>query len=91
MVSTYLSYNLVTRDLKGSLDRVAADSTVTRQTEYFKNNIGKVTSVEEFLDDYQLYSYAMKAHGLEEMTYAKAFMKRSWKAISMTRRALPIS
>lgn len=76
MVSTYLSYNLVTRDLKGSLDRVAADSTVTRQTEYFKNNIGKVTSVEEFLDDYQLYSYAMKAHGLEEMTYAKAFMKK---------------
>ncbi|MDH4440279.1 MAG: hypothetical protein QE284_07815 [Rhizobium sp.] len=46
MVSTYLSYNLVTRDLKGSLDRVASDSTVTRQTQYFKDNIDKVTSVE---------------------------------------------
>ncbi|PYB77253.1 DUF1217 domain-containing protein [Rhizobium wuzhouense] len=76
MVSTYLSYNLVTRDLKGSLDRVAADSTVTRQTQHFKDNIGKVKTVDEFLDDYQLYSYAMKAHGLEEMTYAKAFMKK---------------
>lgn len=76
MVSTFLSYNLVTRDLKGSLDRVASDSTVARQTQYFKDNIDKVTSVDEFLDDYQLYSYAMKAHGLEEMTYAKAFMKK---------------
>lgn len=76
MVSTFLSYNLVTRDLKGSLDRVASDSVVSRQTTYFKENIDKVTTVDEFLDDYQLYSYAMKAYGLEEMTYAKAFMKK---------------
>lgn len=76
MVSTYLSYNLVNRDIKASLNRTASDPVVTRQTEYFKENIGKVTTVEEFLDDYQLYSYAMKAHGLEEMTYAKAFMEK---------------
>ena len=76
MVSTYLSYNLVNRDIKGSLNRTASDPVVARQTEYFKENIGKVSTLEEFLDDYQLYSYAMKAHGLEEMTYAKAFMKK---------------
>lgn len=76
MVSTYLSYNLVNRDIKASLNRTASDPIVTRQTEYFKENIGKVSTLEEFLDDYQLYSYAMKAHGLEEMTYAKAFMKK---------------
>lgn len=76
MVSTYLSYNLVNRDIKGSINRTASDPVVARQTEYFKENIGKVTNLEEFLDDYQLYSYAMKAHGLEEMTYAKAFMKK---------------
>ncbi|SIQ05391.1 Protein of unknown function [Rhizobium sp. RU33A] len=76
MVSTYLSYNLVNRDIKGSINRTASDPVVARQTEYFKENIGKVSTVEEFLDDYQLYSYAMKAHGLEEMTYAKAFMKK---------------
>ncbi|MGE8102964.1 DUF1217 domain-containing protein [Allorhizobium sp. NPDC080224] len=76
MVSTYLSYNLVNRDIKGSINRTASDPLVARQTEYFKENIGKVTTLEGFLDDYQLYSYAMKAHGLEEMTYAKAFMKK---------------
>jgi hypothetical protein len=76
MVSTYLSYNLVNRDIKASLNRTASDPIVTRQTEYFKENIGKVSTVDEFLDNYQLYSYAMKAHGLEEMTYAKAFMRK---------------
>eukprot|EP01032_Pedospumella_encystans_P036304 gene36304-41076_t len=76
MVSTYLSYNLVNRDIKTSLERTGSDPLVARQTEYFKENIGQVSTLEEFLDDYQLYSYAMKAHGLEEMTYAKAFMKK---------------
>lgn len=76
MVSTYLSYNLVNRDMKASLNRTASDPIVTRQTEYFKENIGKVSTIDEFLDDYQLYSYAMKAHGMEEFTYAKAFMRK---------------
>ena len=76
MVSTYLSYDLVVRDMKASLDRTASDAQVAREAAYYEENIGKVTSVEEFLDDYQLYSYAMKAYGLEDMTYATAFMKK---------------
>lgn len=76
MVSTYLSYDLVTRDIKASLKRAASDPVVARDAEYYKANIGKITSVEEFLDDDRLYSYAMKAHGLEEMTYAKGFMRK---------------
>lgn len=76
MVSTYLSYNLVMRDLKASLDRVESDSVVARESAYYEENIDKVTSVDEFLDDYRLYTYAMKAFGLEEMGYAKAFMRK---------------
>lgn len=76
MVSTYLSYDLVNRDLSVSLKRVANQSAVKREADYYEANIGKVTTVDEFMDDYRLYSYAMKAHGLEDMTYAKAFMKK---------------
>ncbi|WP_439629843.1 DUF1217 domain-containing protein [Shinella sp.] len=76
MLSTYTSYNLITRDMLTSLDRTANETTNARDTAYYKEAIGKVTSVDEFLDDYRLYSYAMKAHGLEEMTYAKAFMRK---------------
>ena len=35
-----------------------------------------VIPVDEFLDDYRLYTYAVKAYGLEDMGYAKAFMRK---------------
>lgn len=76
MLSTYMSYNLITRDLLTSLNRTASENVNAREAAYYRENIGKVTSVDEFLDDYRLYSYAMKAYGLEEMTYAKAFMRK---------------
>ncbi|TCQ29061.1 uncharacterized protein DUF1217 [Rhizobium sp. PP-CC-3G-465] len=76
MASTYLDYNLVVRDMKESINRISQQKMVERDTQYYKENIGKVTTVDAFLDDYRLYSYAMKAHGLEDMTYAKAFMRK---------------
>lgn len=76
MVSTYLSYDLIVRDIKSTLKRTASDAQVERESAYYEKNIGKITTVDEFLDDYRLYSFAMKAHGLEDMTYAKAFMKK---------------
>ncbi len=76
MVSTFLSYDLIARDLSKSLNRVASEGQTKRETDYFNTNIGKVKTVEGFMGDYRLYSYAMKAYGLDDMTYAKAFMKK---------------
>lgn len=76
MISTYLSYDLVNRDIKGNLERISTSQQVGREREYYNEKIGGITSLDDFLDDYRLYSYAMKAHGLEDMTYAKAFMKK---------------
>ncbi len=76
MVSTFLDYSRVASNLKRSLERVGMSDSVSRETQYYKDNIGKVKSVEEFVGNYRLYSYAMKAHGLEDMIYAKAFMKK---------------
>ena len=76
MVSTFLSYDLIARDMTKSVNRVASEAQTKRETEYFQANIGKVNSVDEFMGDYRLYSYAMKAYGLDDMTYAKAFMKK---------------
>lgn len=75
MLSTYLGYNLITRDMSKSLERVTADPVTAREHQYYRENIGKVATIDAFLDDYRLFSYAMKAYGLEEMTYAKAFMR----------------
>ncbi|MGD9477258.1 DUF1217 domain-containing protein [Shinella sp. G-2] len=76
MLSTYTSYNLIAKDMVKSLNRTATETTNAREAAYYKENIGKVSSVDDFLDDFQLYSYAMKAYGLEDMIYAKAFMRK---------------
>ncbi len=76
MVSTYLSYKMYTSDLSKSVARTLSDPQVSREQTYYRDNIGKVTSVDDFLKDQRLYSYAMKAYGLEDMTYAKAFMRK---------------
>lgn len=76
MTSTFLLYTSYASDLTKSLQRVASMSTVKRDTQYYEDNIGKVKSVDDFLNNTRLFSFAMKAYGLEDMTYAKAFMKK---------------
>lgn len=76
MITASLAYSILSRDMTSSLNKVASQSTVKKDAQYYADNINKVTDVDDFLGDYKLYSYAMKAYGLEDMTYAKAFMKK---------------
>jgi len=77
VVSTYASYKLITRDIDTAISRVEKQPTVKRETEYFLANIGNVKSVDEFVSNTRLFNYAMKAFNLEDMAYAKAFMKKA--------------
>ncbi len=47
-----------------------------RETKYYVDNISKVKSVDDFVNNDRLFDYAMKAFGLSDMSYAKAFMKK---------------
>ena len=76
MISTFISYKFYMADFGKSVQRTLADPIVAREQDYYRQNIGKVTSIDDFLKDQRLYAYAMKAHGLEDMTYAKAFMRK---------------
>ncbi|KGF68518.1 flagellar basal-body rod protein FlgF [Hoeflea sp. BAL378] len=76
MTTTYTSYNLIARDLPRSLDRIASQPVVARESEYYLSRISEIKSVDEFMADTRLFNYAMKAHGLEDMSYAKAFMRK---------------
>jgi hypothetical protein len=76
MLSTIADYQRISKDINRSLKITAKKPDVSRETQYYLTNIGKVTSIDDFLKDYRLYSYAMKASGLSEMTYAKAFMRK---------------
>jgi hypothetical protein len=76
VLTTLASYRLLSANMERSLTAAAKQSMVARETDYYRQNIGKVESVDAFLDDHRLFAYAMKAYGLEDMTYAKAFMKK---------------
>jgi hypothetical protein len=79
VVDTNTSYRLISRDIGKSLERVEKQPIVQRATEYFMANIGKVKSAKEFVDNHRLFNYAMKAFGMEDMAYAKAFMLKALK------------
>src|SRR5690606_22562661 len=76
MVDTMTSYRLIAADMTRSLQRVSKEPLVERETAYYKENIGKVQSIDDFMADSRLYNYAMKAFGLEDMAFAKAFVRK---------------
>jgi hypothetical protein len=76
VLTTLAGYRLATDNIDRSLTVAAKQPQVARDTEYYRANIGNVTSIDDFLNDQRLFAYAMKAFGLEEMTYAKAFMRK---------------
>lgn len=76
MISSYQSYNFYTQNINLTLSRAAADAAVSREQTYYRETIGTIKTLDEFLDDDRVYAYAMKAYGLEEMTYAKAFIRK---------------
>lgn len=76
MTTTYTSYQMIAGNITKSLERVAKQPDVARETAYYLANIGNVKTVDDFFADTRLYDYALKAHGLEDMGYAKAFIRK---------------
>jgi hypothetical protein len=76
VTSTYASYLSLTRDMARSTAQVENEPQVQRETDYFLANIGNVKTVDDFVNNTRLFHYAMKAYGLEDMAYAKAFMTK---------------
>ncbi len=52
----------------------AAEPAVKTATAYYQANIGKVTSVADFVGNYRLLSYALDAYGLGDQINAKALI-----------------
>jgi hypothetical protein len=76
MPTTIATYQTISANLDRSLEQTLHKPDVARDTDYYMTNISKVTSIDDFIGNYRLFSYAMKAFGLTDMTYAKAFMRK---------------
>lgn len=76
MITSFQSYTFYTKDINQTLSRKAADAVISRELKYYRDTIESITSIDEFLANDRVYAYAMKAYGLEEMAYAKAFIRK---------------
>jgi Protein of unknown function (DUF1217) len=74
MTTTAAEYLAVTQNLTRYQAMTAAEPTVKTATAYYQANIGKVTSVADFVGNYRLLSYALDAYGLGDQINAKALI-----------------
>jgi hypothetical protein len=76
MISTSMRYQILMANPARTQALIENDAVVKRETKYYEANIKSVKTIDDFIKNHRLFSYAMKAFGLEDMTYAKAFMKK---------------
>jgi hypothetical protein len=76
MLPVSLSYRLITRDIDRSLEQTASQPIVAREIAHYRDTIKSIKSIDDFLADDRVFRFAMTAYGLEDMAYAKAFMRK---------------
>jgi len=64
MTTTTEAYLTVSRNLARYQAMTAAEPSVKSATAYYEANIGKVKSIQDFVGNYRLLSYALNAYGL---------------------------
>jgi hypothetical protein len=76
MLSTSVSYRQIATNIDRSLALKAAERPVALETANYLKKIGNIKSIADFLKDTRVFTFAMKAFGLEEMAHAKGFIKK---------------
>lgn len=71
-----VTYRFYTSNYERVSEAVANKPQVARETEYYLTKIEEVKSIDDLVADSRLFNYMMKAYGLEDMSYAKAFVRK---------------
>ncbi len=75
-MSTVTAYRQLAASMSETLARTARTPEVRREIDYYLSRIGQIKNVEDFMSDERLLRFALKSFGLEDMSYAKAFIRR---------------
>lgn len=75
-MNTVSGYKQIAGNLDRSLAAVASRPDVARESAYYLAHIRDVKSADEFIKNDRLFNFAMKAFGLKDMAYGKAFMRK---------------
>lgn len=75
-MSTILDLRLVSRNQDRYENMILARPAEQRAVDYFKENIGKVTTVDQFMSDDKLYRFVMEAFDLGSQTQARGLIRK---------------
>jgi Protein of unknown function (DUF1217) len=76
MTTTTADYLAVTQNLARYQAMTAAEPAVKSATAYYQAHIGSVTSIQDFVGNYRLLSYALNAYGLGDQINATALITK---------------
>ena len=71
-----LSLTLIQRERDTFEKGIREDPLAKREIAAFQERIGSIETVDDLMKDYEVFSFVMKAFGMEEQTYAKAMIKK---------------
>ena len=74
MTTTTSTYLAISQNLARYQSMVADQPAVKTASEYYAANIGKVTSIKDFVSNYRLLSYALDAYGLGDQVNSTALV-----------------
>jgi hypothetical protein len=76
VTTTLIGYQVISNRMDTWLKTVAAQPSVAAASAAYLERIEQIKSIDDFLKDDRVFQFAMKAFGLEDMGYAKAFMRK---------------
>lgn len=75
-MSVTASYQLIARNMDRQLQLTASTGPTKLETAYYKEHAPKITTLDEFLGNTRVFRYAMTAFGLEDLAFAKGYVRK---------------
>lgn len=76
MMATVSIYTAITANLEKTLVRISNEPVNARASTQYLERISTIKTIDGFMKDDRVFNYALKAHGLEDMSYARAFIRK---------------
>ena len=76
MTSSITNYKLLTSNVSRTMTQLSSQPEIKREVEYYKANISKIKSVDDFLGNQRIYNFAMTAFGMKDLIYAKGMIRK---------------
>jgi len=77
VLTTSQTYARIAKDLPKALATTASETVTKREAKYYLDHISSVKTIDAFVNNSRLFSFAMKAFGMEDMAYAKGLVRKA--------------